>query len=228
MIFLLIAAWIGLSLAEKRAERHGISKEHLNNIVFYGLIAFVIGGRISFILQNTSAFIKSPLGIVSINPDLFDLFGAVAAGFIVALIYGQKNNLSFWGVLDALTPFFATLAIGSGLSHLAEGTAFGKETSLPWGINMRNAMRHPTQIYETLASLLIFSLLWLKKHDPRPGILFLTYAALTAGSQLLIQAFRGDNSLILNGLRQEQIIAWMFLGLTFILIENRLQEKHNG
>ena len=225
MILLLAAAWIGLSLAEKRAERHGISKENLNNITFYGLIAFVIGGRIAFILQNLPAFTKSPIGIISINPDLFEPFGALGAAFIVAFIYGQRNNLSFWHTLDALTPFFAVLAIGLGLSHLAAGTAFGKETELPWGINLWNATRHPTQIYETLASLLIFGLLWLKKHDPRPGILFLTFAALTAASQLFIQAFRGDSILILNGLRQGQVMAWAALAVCFALIEYRIQKQ---
>ena len=225
MILLVIATWIGLSLAEKRAERNGISKEDLNNITFYGLIAFVIGGRISFVLQNIPAFIKSPLGIISINPDIFDPLGAVVIAFIAAFIYGQRRALSFWHALDALTPFFAMLSIGLGLSHLAAGTAFGKETTLPWGINLWNATRHPTQIYEILASLLTFILLWFKKHDPRSGILFLTFAALTAGSQLFIQAFRGDSVLILNGIRQSQVIAWGMLMITFALLENRLKEK---
>ncbi len=225
MILLFAAAWIGLSLAEKRAERHGVSKDNLNNITFYALVALVIGGRISFILQNIPAFIKSPLGIISINPDMFDPLGAMAAAFIVAFIYGQRNNLSFWHTLDALTPFFAFMAIGFGLSHLAAGTAFGKETDLPWGINLWNATRHPTQIYEMLASLLIFGLLWFKKHDHRPGILFLTFAALTTGSQLFIQAFRGDSTLILNGLRQEQVIAWAALAMFFALIEYRFQKQ---
>ena len=225
MILLLAAVWIGLSLAEKRAERHGISRENINNLIFYSLAAFVIGGRISFVLQNISAFIKSPLGVISINPDLFDPLGAVVAAVIAALVYGQRNRLLFWSTLDALTPFFAVLAIGTGLSHLAACTAFGKETDLSWGINLWNAARHPTQIYETLASLLIFGLLWFKKHDPRPGILFLTYAAWTAGSQLFIQAFRGDSTLILNGLRQEQVSAWAVLALTFFLFESRLKEN---
>ena len=228
MILLVLAAWIGLTLAEKRAERHGISRENLNNTIFYGLVAFVIGGRISFILQNMPAFLKSPLGIISINPDMFDPLGAIAAAFIVALIYGQRRGLVFWNTLDALAPFFAIISIGMGLSHLAAGTAFGNETDLSWGIHLWNATRHPTQIYETLASLLIFVLLWFKKHDSRPGILFLTFAAWTAGSQLLIQAFRGDSTLIFNGLRQEQVITWMALVATFILIESRLKEKRDG
>lgn len=225
MLLIFAAAWIGLSLAEKRAERSAISKDNINNIIFYGLITFVIGGRISFILQNIPAFIKSSLGIISINPDMFDPLGAVTAAIIVMLVYGQRRGLLFWHTLDALTPFFAILTIGLGLSHLAAGTAFGKETKLVWGINLWNATRHPTQIYETLASFLTFSLLWFKRHDPRSGMLFLTFAALTAGSQLFIQAFRGDNTLILNDLRQEQVIAFAALAFIFILIEYRLKEK---
>ncbi len=91
MILLVFATWIALSLAEKRTERHGVNKEYLNNITFYGLIAFVIGGRISFVLQNLPAFIKSPADIVSINTDIFDPLGALAAAFSVALVYGQRR-----------------------------------------------------------------------------------------------------------------------------------------
>ncbi|MDO9299771.1 MAG: prolipoprotein diacylglyceryl transferase, partial [Anaerolineales bacterium] len=158
MILLLLATWVGLYLAEKRAERYGVSKDDLNNITYYSLIAFVIGGRLSFVLQNIPAFIKSPLGIISINPDIFDPLGALAVAIITAVIYGQRRRLLLWNTLDALTPYFAILAIGIGLSHLAAGTAFGMETDAAWGINLWNATRHPTQIYETLASLLIFGL----------------------------------------------------------------------
>lgn len=225
LILLFISVWIGLAFAEKRSERYGVSKENLNNITFYSLLAFVIGGRLLFVLQNIPAFTKSPFGIISINPDIFDPLGGLAAAILVAFIYGQRRKLLLWNTLDALTPFFAILAIGIGLSHLAAGTAFGKETKLAWGIDLWNATRHPTQIYETLASLLIFGLVWFQKQNPRPGILFLTYAALTAASQLFIQAFRGDSTLTFNGLRQEQVIAWVALVVLFILFETRLKEK---
>ena len=226
IILLIIAAWIGLIFAEKHTEHHGISKEDLNNITFYSLVAFIIGGRISFALENIPTFIKSPLGIISINPDIFNLAGATAVAFIAAMIYAQRNKLLFWNTLDALTPFFSILAIGLGLSHLAAGTAFGQETHLPWGINLWNATRHPTQIYETLASLLIFMLIWFKKYNPPSGILFLTFAALTAASQLFVQAFRGDSTFIFHDLREAQIIAWFLLVICFILFELRLGQ-HN-
>lgn len=228
MVLLLLATWVGLNLAEKRTERYGVSKDDLNNLTYYGLIAFVVGGRLSFVLQNLSAFVKSPLGIISINPDIFDSFGGLAVAVITAVIYGQRHKLKLWSTLDALTPYFAILAIGLGLSHLAAGTAFGMETDAAWGINLWNAIRHPTQIYETAASLLVFGWVWLQKQNPRPGVLFLTYAALTSAAQLFIQAFRGDSALILNGLRQGQILAWLALAVVFVLFEYRWKENDEG
>ena len=222
MILLVIATWLGLLLAERRTDRHGISKEHLNDVTFYGLAAFVIGGRISYILQNVSAFSKSPLGIVSINPDLFDPLGALVAAFIVALVYGQRKQLAFWNILDSLTPFFAVILIGLGLSHLAAGTAFGLPTAQPWGIDQWNAIRHPTQLYDALASTLILALLWLFKPIPRPGVHFLFFTILTALSQLILQAFRANYVITFNGLRQEQILAWLALLAGFIFLEIRL------
>lgn len=225
MILLIVATWLGLTLAEKRTEQHNISKDDLNNITFYGMIAFVLGGRLTYILQNISAFTKSPLDIISINPDLFDPIGALAIAFIVVFAYAQRKQLPLWNILDALTLFFAVIAIGLGLSHLAAGTAFGTPTEVPWGINLWNATRHPTQLYDALASSLILVLLWLFKPKLRPGILFLFFIALTAFSQLITQTFRADTTFIFNGVRQPQVLAWVTLLLCFFIIETRLNIK---
>jgi phosphatidylglycerol:prolipoprotein diacylglycerol transferase len=222
MILLVIAAWLGLTLAERRAERHGIGKDDLNNITFNGLIAFIIGGRLLFILQNLAVFTKKPLDIVSINPDLFDPFGALAFALVAAIVYGQRKRLAFWNSLDALTPFFAVLAFGLGLSHLAEGAALGTPTKMPWGIELRDAIRHPISIYETLASLLTLSLLWFLKQTPRPGIFFLLFAVLTALSQLFLQAFHANSAILLGGYKSGQVLAWVALAVCFILTETRL------
>lgn len=226
MILLVAAAWLGLTLAERRSERRGIGKDDLNNLVFYGLVAFIVGGRISYVLQNIAVFGKSPAGIVSINPDIFDPIGGIAAALIVAFIYGQRKQLAFWSTLDALTPFFAVLAIGLGLSRIASGSAFGIPTDLPWGIDQWNATRHPTQIYDTLASSLILILILRFGQNLRPGLPFLTFAALTASAQLITQAFRADSLLVLGGIRQPQILAWVGLSISFVLIEARFSSKN--
>lgn len=225
LILLMIAAWFGLTFAEKRAQRHGVNAEDLNNLVFYGMLGLVIGGRVAFVLENLPAFLKSPLGIFSINPDLFDVAGGCAAAAIVGAIYGQRRGLKFWSTLDALTPFFATLAVGLGLSHLAAGTSFGKETSQPIGIKLWNATRHPTQIYETVAALITLALILRPRENPAAGLLFLSFAALTAFANVIIPTFRADAAPAFSGIKQAQIVAWFTLAACFILFEIRLKER---
>jgi phosphatidylglycerol---prolipoprotein diacylglyceryl transferase len=219
LILLLAALWLGLALAEKRAARHGISRETLSNLVYYSLLGYVLGGRLLFVLENFQVFIKSPLSIFSPNIDLFDPAGALVTALLVGLIYGQRQKLSLWPVLDALTPLLATLAVGMHLSQLAAGTAFGSPTQLPWGIELWNSIRHPVQVYELIASLLIFAFLWFRKPGSFAGSDFLWFIALTAGSRLVFEAFRGDSTLVLNGLRSAQSIAWLVLAAAIIASE---------
>lgn len=225
LILLVAALWLGLALAEKRAERHGVPKDALSNLVFYSILGYVIGGRVLYALANLPAFTRSPLSLFSINVDLFDPASGLVTAIIIGLIYGQQNKLAFWSTLDALTPVFAVLAVGLSLSHLAAGTAFGSPTNLPWGIDLWSATRHPSQIYELTASLLIFSLLWFRKPAPPPGTLFLHIIALAAGARLLLEAFRGDSILVFGEYRLAQIIAWVVLAVTLIISET-IQKKH--
>jgi prolipoprotein diacylglyceryltransferase len=220
LILLVAALWLGLALAEKRSERHNSSKETLNNIVYYSIFGYILGGRLLYALSNLSVFVQSPLSLFSLNLDLFDPLAALGTAFVVGLVYGARQKLPLWHTLDALTPFFATIAIGLSLSHLAAGTAFGSPTDIPWGMELWNATRHPSQLYELLVSLLIFGWIWFRKAEYRPGILFLTFAALTAGARLFLEAFRGDSMLILGGLRLAQIIAWAVLAVTLMLSES--------
>ena len=56
-------------------------------------------------------------------------------------------------------------------------------------------------------ALIIFALLWFRKTDSPPGMLFLNFAALTAGARLFLEAFRGDSTLVFGEFRLAQIVA---------------------
>ena len=227
MILVAVALWLGLTLAEKRTERYGVSKEQLNNIAFYSLFGFILGGRLLFALSNLSAFAQSPLSIFSPNPDLFDPIGGLVIAVLVGFIYGQQQKLQLWGTLDALTPIFALLAVGLALAHLAAGTAFGRPTTFPWGIELWNASRQPSQIYELIASLAIFGWLWFRKLDIPNGLLFFNFVALTAGARLFLEAFRGDSTLVLGEFRLAQIVAWGILLVAFFVSESVRRQSEN-
>ena len=226
-ILIVVTIWIGLTLAERRTERYSVSKEQLNNITFYSLFGYIIGGRLLFALSNLSAFSQSPFSIFSPNPDLFDPTGGLVAAILVGFIYGQRQKLQLWGTLDAVTPIFAMLTIGLSLAHLAAGTAFGSPTTLPWGIDLWNATRHPTQVYELIASLAIFGLIWFRTSAFPNGLLFLNFVALSAGTRLFLEAFRGDSRLILGEFRLAQIAAWGILLIAFLASESILRQTQS-
>lgn len=228
LILVVAALWIGLALAEKRSERHGVSKDALNNIVFYSLFGYLLGGRILFALANYPSFADSPLNLFSLNIDLFDSASGLLSAILVGVVYSKRQNLPLWNTLDALTPSLAFIAIGLHLSHLTAGTAFGSPTTLPWGIDLWNATRHPTQIYELIASLIIFALIWFRKSELSPGVLFLNFAALTAGARLFLEAFRGDSTLIFGGLRLGQVVAWVVLATAIYLMQSVFQKTKVG
>jgi phosphatidylglycerol:prolipoprotein diacylglycerol transferase len=219
-ILVIAALWLGLYLSEKRVERHNISKDALNNIVYYSILGYIIGGRIFFVIANLSAFRQSPVSIFSVDVDLFDPVGAFVAALLVGFVFRQHQKLPLWLTLDALTPLFATLAVGLSLSHFAAGTAFGSPTNAPWGIELWNATRHPTQIYELMASLLVFALILFRKADSPAGSDFLLFAALMAGMRLFLEAFRGDSTLIFGGVRLAQVIAWIVLAIVLFASES--------
>ncbi len=194
LILIILAAWMGLMLSERHAPRHQVNLDALSNLLLVSLVSFVVGGRVLYALENLAIFSQSPTSIFSINTALFDQWGGLAAAAITAFVYGQRAHLPLWPSLDALTPLFATLAIGIAFSHLASGTAFGKETSVPWAINQWGALRHPTQIYEIIAAILTLVLILIQKPTAKPGFEFLLFIALTSASRLVIEGFRGDST----------------------------------
>jgi prolipoprotein diacylglyceryltransferase len=228
---LILGLWIGLSLSERLAPHFKADANKLYNLVFTALVAGVIGARLSFAAQSTQAFIASPISIFSLNPGLLDPVGGLAIGVVAAAIYGNRAGLSLWPTLDALSPLLAVFAIALGVSHLASGKAFGLPTSLPWGIDLWGAKRHPTQIYEILAGLLTLGLIWPRstgRTQSRPrvtGSTFSIFLALSAGMYLIIAGLRGDSSVLANGIRTSQLAAWMILAFSFWLL-GKLQKTN--
>lgn len=225
-LVLLAGLWLGLTLSERRARRIGENPGDLFNLVFIALIAGIIGARLSYAITYPSAFAANPLSLLSINPGLFDPLAGVFIGICAAAIYIYRKQLPFWSTLDALTPFFAVLAIAQGIAHFAAGSAFGSPTDLSWGINLWGAIRHPTQIYEILLAAIILLAVYLidkSQLGQTSGFTFLSFIALSSAARLFSEAFRGDSTLIGNGFRSAQIISWLVLAVCLALLGRRVQ-----
>lgn len=226
-LILIAGIWLGLNLAERHAHRYDLAAESLDNLVLISLIGGILGARLGYVIRYPSIFFESPFSILSLNPGLLDLWTGLAVAAIAAFIFGQRKQMPFWATLDALTPGIAVAAVALGVSHLASGAAFGMPADVPWAISLWGANRHPSQVYEILAASLILVLFWPGKGpvftrlSPTPGIYFLSFIASSALARLFLEAFRGDSRLILAGIRQPQVVAWLALAATLLALGRR-------
>lgn len=230
-LVLLLGLWLGLSLAERHSARRGVHPNLLYNLTLVGLLAGVIGSRLGYAARYPAAFAASPLSLISLNPGLLDPLGGVAIGLIAALIYANRKKMMLLPTLDALTPLLAVMGVAINLANLASGSAFGKPTNLPWGIELWGEVRHPAQVYETLAAIALLVFFWPSRQQFstwKAGVYFLAFIAASAAFRLFLEAFRGDSVVMDNGLRVAQLAAWMVLAIALFALHRIQQTPATG
>ena len=232
LLIILIGFVIASSVAEKSAYKFNIDANMLSNLILLILIAGILGARVGYILKYPSVFLENPLAIFSLNPVMLNGDSGYLFGFLVGFYYGQKHEMRFWQILDALTPFFAVMTIAISLSHLASGSHYGIPMKNGWGIQLYGELRYPTQIYELLFALLITSIIWPSKPRGKDsgnildlyGLTALTFALMVSVAQIIIATYRADMGSIIGVLRFSQVGWWLIMVFCLVLIHKKLQE----
>ncbi len=225
LLIWLLGLYLGLTWAERRASRFGLTPNHLDNLTMGGLVVAALAARLGYILAHVEAF-PTFKSWFALDPALLDPWMAGVGVFVFFAVYLQRHGLTWGAVLDALAPLLVSLALASALASLAAGTAFGLPTDLPWGIRLADGVkRHPTQVYALLGYGLLALDLWGWGRDRGwvltpgvPGALFWRTVAGLAGWRLFIAAWRGDSVLLFGGLRQDQVAAWLVLVLSLAVL----------
>ena len=210
---LLAGVWIGSFLAEKEASRLKLPTAPMNNLIFLGLAASVIGARLAYAGRYLNVYLANPLSLFAINGNTLATFDGLVIGLAAAALYGWRKKLSLRPTLDALAPGLAAFMLFLGAAHFLGGDAFGEPANLPWSIYLWNEYRHPSQIYEILAALGIFFVAYRRPFtQPGRGVNFLLIVTLSSAARIFLEAFRGDSLIWPGGFRATQIIALGLLG----------------
>lgn len=209
--------WIGLWVAARAGRRFGLNEDALFNAGFYGVIGGLLGARIWYVVEYWTYYQDHFGEVFALNLNTLALFEGIFTGLIVAIVYLQRKRMPGAATLDALAPGLAAFAAGLSLANLASGAAYGETANLPWAIELWDARRHPTQIYDLILSLsiLVVVLRLLNAGSP-PGRGFGVFIALFSASRLLTEGFRGDSALLSGGWRSMQFV-WLG-GLLIALI----------
>lgn len=243
-VLLVTAILGGIFTAIRLGRRVGMDSALILDFCTWLILVALVGAKVLLILTDWSYYRANPGEIFSLST--FMAGGVFYGGFLAALFftiwYVRVQKLSFWKLADVLAP---GVALGQSVGRLgcfSAGCDYGKPTSASWGVVFTSTFAHevtgvplgqrlhPAQIYESLATFLIFGLLiwWFpKKH--RDGDVFLGYVGLYATARFFLEYLRGDEDrgFVFNHLLStSQFIALLALaGIAAVLVWRTTQRE---
>ena len=166
-------AWALLLYRRPQATRLNWSKEQVGDLVFYGAMGVVFGGRIGYMLfYDFSDFITHPWIIIKTWDGGMSFHGGLLGVITAMILYARKTGRHFIDIMDFIAPVVPIGLAAGRIGNFINGELWGKVTTQPWGMIFPTGgplPRHPSQLYECLLEgVFLFILLWTYSATPRP------------------------------------------------------------
>ncbi len=167
-----------LILLTKRSKnpQYGFTAEQVSDMIFYGALGVVLGGRVGYILfYNFSAFLDNPIILFQIYKGGMSFHGGLLGVIIAIYLYGRKINKSVVEITDFGAPAVPLGLFFGRFANFINGELYGRVTDVPWGMVFRHGgplPRHPSMLYEMfLEGFVLFCVLWWFSRKPRPKMM---------------------------------------------------------
>lgn len=190
-----IASYL-LGRSRVRAGRlPGVSEQGFSDMLFYGMLGVVLGGRIGYVLFYAFGdLVRNPLMIFRIWDGGMSFHGGLIGVMTAIWIWSRRSHLNYMDAMDFVAPLVPPGLGFVRVGNYINGELWGKFTGAGWGVIFPNSKmdaytglpmarlrelhaqgvldayaRHPTQLYEAaLEGLVMFIALWAYSRRPRP------------------------------------------------------------
>lgn len=233
-LIVMTAVGVGIWLAAREAKRKGFKKEGIYDLALWLIPAGLVGARLFHVLDHwPDEFAANPIRALYVWEGGLAVWGGVAGGVLAAAVFAWKRGWRFPVLLDIVAPGLVLAQAIGRIACVITGDAMGKPTSGPFGFayTSPNAMvpelgvyYTPMPVYELIANLGIFALLWqLRKRNLPDGLLFLIYLSLYSLERFFL-AFTSSYQIMAFGLTQSQVVALVSLAVALPLIARVLYQ----
>jgi phosphatidylglycerol:prolipoprotein diacylglycerol transferase len=189
------AAW-WLGQRRLRAGRlPGIDENAYGDLLFYGMLGVLLGGRIGYVLfYDLPAFLADLLVLLNVRGGGMSFHGGLLGVMAAGLWWCRKHRMHWFDVMDFVAPL-VPLGLGFGrIGNWIGGELWGRVTDSPLGVVFPRALpaeyanlpveqlrvlhaqgvlepfaRYPSQLLQALLEgLVMFAVLWWFSAKPRP------------------------------------------------------------
>jgi phosphatidylglycerol:prolipoprotein diacylglycerol transferase len=166
----------------------GWRKEDLDDMLFYGMLGVVIGGRLGEVLfYRPDFFFSNPIEIFKVWHGGMSFHGGFLGVLIAMALWARKSGRNLLDVYDFIAPLVPLGYAAGRLGNFINAELPGRvvtDQSLPWAMMWPDTnyplspnpvflqgLRHPSPIYQLLIDgLLVFVILWLFSRKERPRL----------------------------------------------------------
>lgn len=180
MYVLAFALFIILGRVRIKTQSHvralGWKNEDLDDMLFYGMLGVVIGGRLGEVLFYQPAYyFAHPIEIVQTWHGGMSYHGGFIGVLIAMAIWARKRGRNLIDVYDFIAPMVPIGYACGRLGNFINAELPGRlaDPSLPWAMIWPGVEgpRHPSPLYQMLVDgLLVFAIMWLFARKPRPRL----------------------------------------------------------
>lgn len=244
-VIIAFGVFIGLYLATKEADRLGLDKDLIIDLIVFAIPAAIIFARIYYVIFEWDRYAGAPWwDVFAVWEGGIAIHGALIGSVLTAIIYTRVKKVSFWQLADIIAPSLilgqAIGRWGNFMNQEAHGGPVGESIYnnflqyLPDFIMnqmcIEGTMYHPTFFYESIWNVLIFVfLLVLRRYNPIRGEVFLSYVIAYSAGRFFIEGMRMD-SLYIPGtdIRMAQFISVVLIIFTIgLMIYRRVSGMAN-
>ena len=155
----------------------GWRRENLDDMLFYGVLGVILGGRLGEVLFYAPAYYFShPLEIFAVWKGGMSFHGGFLGVMLAMLIWSRRVGRRLMDVMDFIAPMVPLGYAFGRLGNFINAELPGRpaDPSLPWAMiwpNVDQIPRHPSPIYQaTVDGLLLFIVLWIYARKARPAM----------------------------------------------------------
>ena len=210
-------------------KKEGRPQPDLEQLSVYMIFGTVIGARLGHCLfYNPAYYLSNPIEIFKVWEGGLASHGA-AIGILIAvyLFSKKKKNYSFLWIIDRIVIVVALAGTFIRLGNLFNSEIIGKPTDVSWAFiftAVDDLPRHPTQLYESIAYLIIFLILlfiyYKGLEKDRGGFLFGLFLVLVFTFRFFVEFLKENQSEFERGMildmGQLLSIPFVIAGIIFI------------
>lgn len=226
---------LGYFVIKRMFRKEGIPDDKLDKLVFYVVIATIVGARLGHVFfYDWPAYKSNPIDIIKVWEGGLASHGGAIALVIVLMYYAKKIvNKPYMWIFDRIAAPIAIAGTFIRLGNLANSEIVGVPTNLPWAFEFIhyynediNAFdptpRHPAQLYEAIMYLIIFGILmymfWKRSAWKQPGLVFGAFLILLFGGRFFVEYVKVGQTVADNQLAIDTSInTGQWLSVPFVL-----------